>query len=851
MSPSAIADAPVENTLCPEATNPGDAGRTPTPTALSGVRVACFYPWSPFESSGAWTRFSCLWRSLFDRGATVTLAFLENGQDVEFSQFAVRYLGEPTVFHNMPVVARHVLAARPELRQFDPTELNFLLRYDPSLYLNSPKMAGFLEGVIGSHDIVTCEYPLLAPVLSQFCRKAGKRLIVTSHDLLYEAHGCHPRGKEKLKQCEVDAMRLADALVFCNDAERLEFEQLGLNGYTVLNTGDVFQVVPGNEVASRERVRGALKIRTAHYCLFVGTRHGPNLEGVAELRKLARMMPDMTFVVAGNCAAAGAEGNLVSLGFISDQMLDVLYRGAFAVLVPLTRGTGTSVKTFQAMTYGKAIISTSAGARGLDLEDGKELLIVGGTEQFPRAIRRLLAAEETRETLGVKARQRAEELDYRRHFEPYAQIIRTFVRPPASSPVKAPSRTSGLVVIDNTLTDRVGHHFNYTLSLKNECERRGTPFHALVNQGAADDICRELSARGVFARGIHQAADNPYPADWGNLRTTYDFLSANDVFARELAAGLQGLATVNDVVFLPNATPRQILGLAALIATKPAYRLLRYNVLLRYSTYIGFGPIHDRKVTQDKVNAEWYELSLQRLIAADTGGVVKLSSDSVGLAEEFSAMAKRPVSVLPIPHTHDQPPAVPPAGMPAKPAGRTRIVFLGDARDEKGFELLPAVVRACAADKSVEIVIQGYVSSHYHYRMMSVIEELSRLKLPNLHLLDRSLSGAEYQWLLQSSDIVLLPYDCGTYRARTSGPFVEAICAGKTVIVPEGSWMSGQLGKSGAGVTFKSGNVQDLVRATTHLLANRKEFAAAATALGAQFREFHNPQMFVTQLIGT
>jgi glycosyltransferase involved in cell wall biosynthesis len=134
--------------------------------------------------------------------------------------------------------------------------------------------------------------------------------------------------------------------------------------------------------------------------------------------------------------------------------------------------------------------------------------------------------------------------------------------------------------------------------------------------------------------------------------------------------------------------------------------------------------------------------------------------------------------------------------------------------------------------------------------MTTVIDELTRLKLPNVHIVDRSLASDEYQWLLQSADVVLLPYDAGTYRARTSGPFVEAICAGKAVIVPEGSWMSTQLGKSGAGLTFRSGFVQDLVRATTQLLARRSEFIKAAEELGQHFRKIHNPQSFVSSVLG-
>jgi glycosyltransferase involved in cell wall biosynthesis len=103
--------------------------------------------------------------------------------------------------------------------------------------------------------------------------------------------------------------------------------------------------------------------------------------------------------------------------------------------------------------------------------------------------------------------------------------------------------------------------------------------------------------------------------------------------------------------------------------------------------------------------------------------------------------------------------------------------------------------------------------------------------------------------LLTSADVVLLPYDALTYRSRTSGPFVEAICAGKPVVVPAQSWMSTQLGSSGAGRTFVSGNSGDLTSALLGVLQNHAQHAEAAQALGQKFREYHNPENFIRQLM--
>jgi glycosyltransferase involved in cell wall biosynthesis len=135
--------------------------------------------------------------------------------------------------------------------------------------------------------------------------------------------------------------------------------------------------------------------------------------------------------------------------------------------------------------------------------------------------------------------------------------------------------------------------------------------------------------------------------------------------------------------------------------------------------------------------------------------------------------------------------------------------------------------------------------------MIPAIDEMVKAKQPNVHLLQSSLSADAYQALLESADIVLLPYDALTYRARTSGPLVEAICANKPVVAPANSWMSLQLGLSDAGVTFISGNIPSLVHAVRSVMANYPRHRIAAEQLGAKFREYHNPRTFIGRLMRT
>ena len=59
-------------------------------------------------------------------------------------------------------------------------------------------------------------------------------------------------------------------------------------------------------------------------------------------------------------------------------------------VVPLLSGSGIRVKIIEAMALGKAVVSTSVGARGIEYTDGENLLIANTPDQFADQIARLV-----------------------------------------------------------------------------------------------------------------------------------------------------------------------------------------------------------------------------------------------------------------------------------------------------------------------------------------------------------------------------------------------------------------------------------------------------------------------------
>ena len=84
-------------------------------------------------------------------------------------------------------------------------------------------------------------------------------------------------------------------------------------------------------------------------------------------------------------------------------------------VVPLLSGSGIRVKIIEAMSMGKAVVTTTLGAQGIDYTDGEHLLIANTPEEFAQQIKRLLDDSDYCRRVGEAAvRLVAEEYDVSR-----------------------------------------------------------------------------------------------------------------------------------------------------------------------------------------------------------------------------------------------------------------------------------------------------------------------------------------------------------------------------------------------------------------------------------------------------
>ncbi|MFQ6011768.1 MAG: glycosyltransferase family 4 protein [Nitrososphaerales archaeon] len=99
--------------------------------------------------------------------------------------------------------------------------------------------------------------------------------------------------------------------------------------------------------------------------------------------------------------------NVSVTGFVKNLKAEMLKRCVY--VSPLRIGTGVKVKLLEAMSVGMPIIATAVSTEGLDVENGKHLLIASSPDEFAEKVVSAVSSLELRSHLGIQARMKMEQ----------------------------------------------------------------------------------------------------------------------------------------------------------------------------------------------------------------------------------------------------------------------------------------------------------------------------------------------------------------------------------------------------------------------------------------------------------
>jgi len=375
-----------------------------------------------------------------------------------------------------------------------------------------------------------------------------------------------------------------------------------------------------------------------------------------------------------------------------------------------------------------------------------------------------------------------------------------------------------IVLCENGLRGRDGHHFNLAASLREELAARGIPLALLVHADAEAMVRVELEANAVFRASPYDdvpAVANPRRLIEACLRSAWAF-----------QAGLRrARIRPGDVVMIATARPAETLGIAIWSWTQ---RTRPAAVVMNFMT--------DDPATYPtgRIFPFLYRLGtlLTRLRLGDD---VLLMTETPALAAAMTKVVHAPVVPFPLIKTY------PPLGGSADGSSPT-IAFLGQTRPDKGAALLPEVVQRCAtAHPDARVVVQ-------------LRDDAAQAPAggwrANVETLPIALDRGRYLELLHRAEVVVLPYDRQTFGLKASGIFTEAVGCAAVTVVPAQTWMAEMLaGGRAAGVTFEEFSADTIVDAVGRAIAELIPLREQALARCESWRTEHSAPTFVDRLL--
>jgi glycosyltransferase involved in cell wall biosynthesis len=369
---------------------------------------------------GAQARMHGLMTSLARRHDITAIALVDEGFDVEDCRRAMSVYCRDVVLIPNPYGRNGAIKRALQLRSL--VSLHSFERHRCSV----PALQAVIDRVLSRapFDVVNLEFPYLAHF--RFDRAAsGKRpapCVIDAHEIAYDIvrqFARHTAGAgrsvyaalnwRKLRREELAAFRSAQAVCACSvaDQERILAEVPTARTVVIPNAADVEFYRPRAEDPPGDG-------RTVVFFGLLSTV--PNIDGatwfIREIwPRILRGRPDARCKIIGKGAAkvihdlAGSGVEIV--GFVED--LRPHLASAAALVVPLRLGGGTRLKIVEGMAMGKAIVSTTLGAEGLDIVNGQNIVIADDAAGFADSVVRLLDEPSRAAEIGASARRLAVE----------------------------------------------------------------------------------------------------------------------------------------------------------------------------------------------------------------------------------------------------------------------------------------------------------------------------------------------------------------------------------------------------------------------------------------------------------
>ncbi|MDI1353352.1 MAG: glycosyltransferase family 4 protein [bacterium] len=266
-----------------------------------------------------------------------------------------------------------------------------------------------------SFDIIQLEGLFMGSYIESIKKYSKAKIVLRAHNiehLIWQRHISHNKSLlrktylriqiQRLKQFELEVIAQVDAIVPITPIDELEFKKLGFKK-------PMYSCITGVDIdLYQEKTTFLRKPKTIFY--FGSMDWLPNQEAANWFlqncwERIHHAVPDAKFIIAGR----GMPLEFFHITKPNVQIMENVENGKLFFLqneimvVPLQSGSGLRIKIIEGMSYGKAIVSTTIGAEGINCINGKNILIADAPSDFADAVIRLLNNQSDRESIEREA----------------------------------------------------------------------------------------------------------------------------------------------------------------------------------------------------------------------------------------------------------------------------------------------------------------------------------------------------------------------------------------------------------------------------------------------------------------
>jgi len=416
------------------------------------------------------------------------------------------------------------------------------------------------------------------------------------------------------------------------------------------------------------------------------------------------------------------------------------------------------------------------------------------------------------------------------------------------------------VIADPSLKDTHGHHHALTMRITASARVSGLRPVWFCHRDASLDETAGAEALPVFSVSLYDAYRRGSPSARAGLidrvrrlwRRMQPAQSPDNILSAQLSQAIKRTGLGRDDRILFHTADGMTFGaIDRLYSLADAEELPRIHVCTPYDPK-GIMPnrLPDRPI--DQIVNRWRARGL-------IGRKIFLHGENARLAAHLASLWGVSVHPLPLP-------ALPPdpivgregaAAWPVNHPDVLKVIVLGPARVEKGFHLLPDIVRHTldALGASPEAGARAPVCFAFHCapqvigyapQVLKALERLKEFPPGIVHLIEGDLSESAYLAWAASSDLFLLPYGQREYALRSSGIVTEALSMNKIIVATADTYPASAIGRN-AGLA--AGTPAEFGRAIAEVSREIRRFREGARLSGERFRSEHPAEKYVSRCL--